>query len=353
MLCRSRAAGVPAQPHAGRMRRGCAARGHRPPPSPCAPALPCPAPRLQVRSDFMTHSMQQQLALRNLQKEAMLMSKLRHPNGRCRGVGGSQGCSAQGTRRPCLPRLPARPRCPATRAQQVACLHAGSVTDPPPPPPPPPPPAVCLYLGAVTNPPCLVMEYCAKCSLDHLLRAGLTNQQVEAGCTRGRHGCHTELGPRPRAGSCGTAVQLPALQLPSLFHSFPRPSLTSLSPPWLRPTADGQAPHLGAPAQHGPGRSKRQAARPHRRGYAATCTGCMLCTLGGRRPDLVPGCDVAGMTWHAGVLSAVLPAAPPIPAGMLYLHSRNPPIAHRDLKSANLVRAPPCPPASRLALAPP
>ncbi|KAL4458769.1 hypothetical protein ABPG75_013634 [Micractinium tetrahymenae] len=71
----------------------------------------------KVKSDFMTHSMQQQLALRNLQKEALLMSKLRHPN-------------------------------------------------------------VCLYLGAVTNPPCLVMEYCAKCSLDHLLRAGLANQQM-------------------------------------------------------------------------------------------------------------------------------------------------------------------------------
>lgn len=71
----------------------------------------------KVKSDFMTHSMQQQLALRNLQKEALLMSKLRHPN-------------------------------------------------------------VCLYLGAVTNPPCLVMEYCAKCSLDHLLRAGLSSSQM-------------------------------------------------------------------------------------------------------------------------------------------------------------------------------
>lgn len=30
----------------------------------------------------------------------------------------------------------------------------------------------------MTNPPCLVMEYCAKCSLDHLLRAGLANGQV-------------------------------------------------------------------------------------------------------------------------------------------------------------------------------
>lgn len=37
----------------------------------------------QVKSDFMTHSMQQQLALRNLKKEALLMSKLRHPNGAC------------------------------------------------------------------------------------------------------------------------------------------------------------------------------------------------------------------------------------------------------------------------------
>ena len=51
----------------------------------------------------------------------------------------------------------------------------------PPSLPPPPVPAVCLYLGAVTNPPCLVMEYCAKCSLDHLLCAGLGNPQVRAG----------------------------------------------------------------------------------------------------------------------------------------------------------------------------
>lgn len=44
-------------------------------------AAPAYSARLQVKSDFMTHSMQQQLALRNLKKEAMLMSKLRHPNG--------------------------------------------------------------------------------------------------------------------------------------------------------------------------------------------------------------------------------------------------------------------------------
>lgn len=39
-------------------------------------------------------------------------------------------------------------------------------------------PNVCLYLGACTDPPCLVMEYCAKCSLDMLLKAGLANGQM-------------------------------------------------------------------------------------------------------------------------------------------------------------------------------
>ena len=60
--------------------------------SPCMCASvprPSPAPPAQVKSDFMTHSMQQQLALRNLKKEALLMSKLRHPNGAPgRGCGG-------------------------------------------------------------------------------------------------------------------------------------------------------------------------------------------------------------------------------------------------------------------------
>lgn len=39
-------------------------------------------------------------------------------------------------------------------------------------------PTVCLYLGACTNPPSLVFEYCAKSSLDMLLRAGLRHPQV-------------------------------------------------------------------------------------------------------------------------------------------------------------------------------
>lgn len=70
---------------------------HQPLHPPTRGLLPARPPCLQVKSDFMTHSMQQQLALRNLKKEALLMSKLRHPNGEpsaswaTRAVPGHQG----------------------------------------------------------------------------------------------------------------------------------------------------------------------------------------------------------------------------------------------------------------------
>jgi len=44
-----------------------------------------------------------------------------------------------------------------------------------PPAPPLGRPAVCQYLGACRDPPCLIMEYCSKRSLDQLLSAGLAN----------------------------------------------------------------------------------------------------------------------------------------------------------------------------------
>lgn len=34
---------------------------------------------------------------------------------------------------------------------------------------------MCQYLGACRDPPCLIMEYCSKKSLDQLLSAGLAN----------------------------------------------------------------------------------------------------------------------------------------------------------------------------------
>ena len=53
-----------------------------------------------MRSDNLTNSMQQQIAVRNLKKEALLMSKLRHPNGEraalecCAGGSGAMPCYA-------------------------------------------------------------------------------------------------------------------------------------------------------------------------------------------------------------------------------------------------------------------
>lgn len=89
------------------------------------PAPPHPPSVLQVKSDFMTHSMQQQLALRNLQKEAMLMSKLRHPNGERR-------CSRQHVLRPLCLQWPcsqpaAAPGCCTTvhGSTAAAGVHAG------------------------------------------------------------------------------------------------------------------------------------------------------------------------------------------------------------------------------------
>ena len=49
------------------------------------------------------------------------------------------------------------------------------------PPPDRPAPAVCQYLGACLDPPCVVMEYCAKRSVDTLLSAGLTDAKVGLG----------------------------------------------------------------------------------------------------------------------------------------------------------------------------
>jgi serine/threonine protein kinase len=68
----------------------------------------------QHNAPSATATLQQRTALANLQKEAGLMAKLRHPN-------------------------------------------------------------VCQYLGACRDPPCLIMEYCSKRSLDQLLSAGLAN----------------------------------------------------------------------------------------------------------------------------------------------------------------------------------
>lgn len=76
----------------------------------------------KVKSDHLTQSMQTQIAVRNLRKEALLMSKLRHPN-------------------------------------------------------------VCLYLGACMDPPCLLFEYCAKSSLDRVLRTALGKPALAAKLT--------------------------------------------------------------------------------------------------------------------------------------------------------------------------
>lgn len=132
-------------------------------PASFAPPHPTPSGP-QVKSDFMTHSMQQQLALRNLQKEAMLMSKLRHPNG-------ERPCTRQHVLRllclqwPCsllCARLLHRHARQHSSMQALPvpcrCLAAAAAHTAPLPCRPPPLPAVCLYLGAVSNPPCLVME---------------------------------------------------------------------------------------------------------------------------------------------------------------------------------------------------
>lgn len=87
----------------------------------------------KVKSDFMTQSMQQQLALRNLKKEALLMSKLRHPNGEARGClqaaapGMHRGLlrllHRAGTRCACMaaPRPPPWPHRPTSLLLQSAC----------------------------------------------------------------------------------------------------------------------------------------------------------------------------------------------------------------------------------------
>lgn len=106
----------------------------------------------------MTSSIQHHLLLRSLRKEAMLMAKLRHPNG------------APRRRRAAAPSLLA--------GCAVALPYSGNLLLTVPPPLLSPP--VCLYLGACTDPPSLVFEYCAKSSLDMLLRAGLRHPQVRA-----------------------------------------------------------------------------------------------------------------------------------------------------------------------------
>ena len=48
--------------------------------------------------------------------------------------------------------------------------------------PPTCPSAVTLYLGACVEPPCLLMEFCAKKSLDTLLSAGLMDPKARLAC---------------------------------------------------------------------------------------------------------------------------------------------------------------------------
>jgi serine/threonine protein kinase len=153
----------------------------------------------KVRSDNMTRSMQHQLALRHLTKEVMLMSKLRHPNGECElsesGGGGAMPGGLLAARS--FLGISAWPpwhcwTCCCALLATLASQPKSSLTHPSTslltlPPLPTRPPAVCLYLGACTDPPCLVMEYCAKCSLDMLLKAGLASSQVgrqAGGCGR-------------------------------------------------------------------------------------------------------------------------------------------------------------------------
>jgi hypothetical protein len=152
----------------------------------------------RVKVADLTSSQQHLVLLSNLRDEARLMSQLRHPHGGllrgwwwwavvsacvCVCVCVCVWCGGGGFR--------------AAREDgrwmdgymlPPPGLHHPACTNRPPlaPPPPPPHAAVCLYFGACLDPPCLVMEYCARKSLDLLLKEG---REEPSGQVAGQEGC--------------------------------------------------------------------------------------------------------------------------------------------------------------------
>lgn len=109
-----------------------------------------------------TSSVQYATTLRNLYREASLMSRLRHPNGAWEGCGhlrsaaqrrrgfgvGAGSADSSGLLSAVLAR-PGRSLCKSADAP-------GPLSSP----------AVCQYLGACVDPPCLLMELCGRKSVD-------------------------------------------------------------------------------------------------------------------------------------------------------------------------------------------
>jgi hypothetical protein len=108
---------------------------------------------------------------------------------------------------------------------------------------------VCLYMGVCLEPPCLLMEYCARRSVDALLSQGLKDQRVSlpacmSGCmtgclaggwaacpTGGRavsfHCCQAPAAP----ASAGAPQALPGPALPGPAIQHLCPALWSFAPP--------------------------------------------------------------------------------------------------------------------------
>ena len=203
--------------------------------------------------------------------------------GRAAGAGGGDAGRARSAAAPGAPR--------SLRLPLPACTVVAPLAHVRPPALCPPQylsVAVCLYLGACTDPPSLVFEYCAKSSLDMLLRAGLRHPQV-----RERDWAMAVAGKLCTGG--GTAA----------YHGHGwRRACPGCSSEWM--SARQVAPLRAA--------ARSPLALP-------ACLPACFCLQMAKR-----------LTW-VRLLSLALDAA----KGMLYLHSRSPPIAHRDLKSANLL----------------
>ena len=251
------------------------------------------------------------------------MSQLRHPN-ICLYLGGERGgrgrmdgwmaagvaaMSQPGCRQPGL--LLRRQRCGAAAHLHPVC-RAGV------PCRLPAHPRACMArvccAAACVEPPCLVMEYCSRKSLDCVLSAAHSSPQASLPWK-----------------TPDTVVPFSRLVF-SLTH--PPACPTQAAQQLTRQLLLGMALDAAKASEAAPARTRCRVSQP-----AAAAA---------HAPLPMPFSRLAGITNNcansAEALSLTL--ATPLPAcaihvatlqGMLYLHTRSPPIIHRDLKSANLL----------------
>ena len=161
-------------------------------------------------------------------------------------------------------------------------------------------PNVVMYLGVCVDPPLVVTEYCARGSLNDVLKRGLNSEAFAA-----------QLDWQRRLGMALDAAK-------GEGDGGGRPWA------WVASGAPGRGTS-GAGAC-GQGRRAAVVGRPQAR------SGNPFPSVGAQRPPTAPPAPAGPAHSHTPT-----PSFPPPLAGMNYLHSSDPPVIHRDLKSPNLL----------------